>query len=210
MWPNAFRRLWVLGLVVALLGWSAVSPRIPVRWRVPAQAGASGLLVLVTRAPLGLRPPRLRAGLRLGSTVGTVAAAGVAITTSLPIVRASIFERELPGSVWCWLGYRIPVGTVWAEEAAFRAALARACSEVVGASGARLIQAVTFGLSHIADARATGEPMVPIVVATGVAGWLFSWLAERCGSLVAPMMVHLAINETAAIAAVVVQRRMLR
>jgi hypothetical protein len=100
---------------------------------------------------------------------------------------------------------RIPVGTVWAEEAAFRAALAAVGSRAFGTAGGRLLQAAVFGLSHIADARATGEPVVATVLVTGVGGWLFGWLADRSGSLAAPMLVHLAINEAGAVAALIVQ-----
>ncbi|EUA23380.1 CAAX protease self-immunity family protein [Mycobacterium xenopi 4042] len=45
------------------------------------------------------------------------------------------------------------------------------------------------------------------ILVTGVAGWLFGWLADRSGSLAAPMLTHLAINETAAVAALTIQRR---
>ena len=45
------------------------------------------------------------------------------------------------------------------------------------------------------------------VLVTGVAGWMFGWLADRSGSLAAPMLVHLAINEAGAVAALMVQRR---
>jgi uncharacterized protein len=106
-----------------------------------------------------------------------------------------------------WLMLRIPVGTVWAEEAAFRAALASAGAGAFGRSGGRLLQAAAFGLSHVADARATGAPPMATVLVTGVAGWLFGWLADRSGSLAAPLLVHLAINEAGAVAALAVQRR---
>ena len=33
------------------------------------------------------------------------------------------------------------------------------------------------------------------MLVTGIAGWLFGWLADRSGSLAAPMLAHLAINE---------------
>ena len=42
---------------------------------------------------------------------------------------------------------------------------------------------------------------------TGLAGWVFGWLAERSGSLLAPVLAHLAINEAGAVAALAVQRR---
>ena len=175
--------------------------------RVSAQALAGGVLVLVTRAPLGLRPPRLWAGLRLGAAAGAAAATAIAATTAVPMVRLSMSVRELPTPAPGWLALRIPVGTVWAEEAAFRAALATAGAEAFGRSGGRWLQAVAFGLSHIADARATAEPVLPTVLATGAAGWVFGWLADRCGSLAAPILVHLAINEAGAVAALGVQRR---
>ena len=38
-----------------------------------------------------------------------------------------------------------------------------------------------------------------------IAGWLFAWLYERSGSLAAPMLAHLAINEEGAVAALAVQ-----
>lgn len=200
-------RLRALGMAAGLLGWSFVGPRFPVPWRTPLQAGLGGLLILVTRAPLGLRPPQLWAGLRLGSVAAGVATALVATTTSVPKVRLSMLARELPASVPGWLGLQIPVGTVWAEEAAFRGALVTAGAAAFGPAGGQWLQAGVFGLSHVADARATGEPVVPTMLATGLAGWLFGWLAVRSASLAAPTLVHLAINETGAVAALTIQRR---
>ena len=164
------------------------------------------LLVGVTRVRLGLRPPRLWTGLRTGSAAGAVAVTAIAATTLLPPVRASMATREVPASAPGWLLLRIPVGTVWAEETAFRAALAGAASRAFGPSRGNLLQATAFGLSHIADARSTGEPILPTVLVTGVAGWLFGWLAQRSGSVVAPMLAHLAINEAGAVGALTVQR----
>jgi CAAX protease family protein len=199
-------RLRALSLAAALVGWSFVSPRLPAACRVALQAGVGALLVLVTRAPLGLRPPRLWAGVRLGSAAGVAAATAIAATTRVPPVRSSMVAREPPSSVAAWLLLRIPVGTVWAEEAAFRAALASVGSRAFGRRGGRLLQAKAFGLSHITDARATDEPVVATVLVTGAAGWLFGWLAERSGSLAAPMLAHLAVNEAGAIAALTVRR----
>jgi len=114
--------------------------------------------------------------------------------------------RQLPASTPAWLLFRIPVGTVWAEEAGFRAALATAAGSAFGERGGRLLQAAVFGLFHIPDARAAGEPPAATVLATGIGGWAFGWLADRSGSLVAPMLAHLAVNEAGAIAALIVQR----
>ena len=45
------------------------------------------------------------------------------------------------------------------------------------------------------------------MLVTGVAGWVFGWLAEPSGSVLAPMLAHLAVNEAGAVAALAVQRR---
>ena len=201
-----FRGLRALSLAAALIAWSFVSPRLPAAWRITLQAGVGALVVLATRARLGLRPPLLSAGVRLGSAAGVAAASAIGATTAVPSVRAAMGEREPPSSVPGWLLLQIPVGTVWAEEAAFRAALASAGSRAFGRPGGGLLQAAAFGLSHIADARATGEPVAATVLVTAVAGWVFGWLADRSGSLAAPMLAHLAINEAGAIAALTVRR----
>ncbi|MGA7050739.1 MAG: CPBP family intramembrane glutamic endopeptidase, partial [Mycobacterium sp.] len=131
----------------------------------------------------------------------------IAAMTLVAPVRRSMSVRELPASVPSWLLVGIPVGTVLAEETAFRAALAAAGRGAFGPTGGRLLQAATFGLFHIADARATGEPSGATVLATGIGGCLFGWLAERSGSVTAPILMHLAINEAGAIAALTLQRR---
>lgn len=201
------RQAYALSLAAALVGWSFAGPRLPARWRMALQAGLGGALVLVTRAPLGLGPPRLWAGLRLGSAVAFSAASTVAATTRLPPVRQSMAVREPPASAPDWLLVRIPVGTVWSEESAFRGALATAGSAAFGRRGGRVLQAIAFGLSHIPDARATGEPVAATVLVTGLGGWLFGWLADRTGSLAAPMLAHLAINEAGAIAVLAARSR---
>lgn len=201
------RQAYALSLAAALVGWSFAGPRLPARWRMALQAGLGGALVLVTRAPLGLGPPRLWAGLRLGSAVAFSAASTVAATTRLPPVRQSMAVREPPASAPDWLLVRIPVGTVWSEESAFRGALATAGSAAFGRRGGRVLQAIAFGLSHIPDARATGEPVAATVLVTGIGGWLFDWLADRTGSLAAPMLAHLAINEAGAIAVLAARSR---
>ncbi|SRX93511.1 hypothetical protein MSP7336_01749 [Mycobacterium shimoidei] len=204
---NAFRQLKAVVLAAMLVGWSFVAPRVPAPWRTPAQAGLAGLLIAATRAPLGLRPPQLWRGLRVGAMAGTGAATAVAMTTTLPPVRLGMTDRELPRPAPAWLLLHIPLGTVCAEEAAYRGALAAAANAAFGRTGGRLLQANAFGLSHIADARATGEPVLPTVLVTGLAGWVLGWLGERSGSVLAPILAHLAINETGAAAALALQRR---
>jgi membrane protease YdiL (CAAX protease family) len=203
---KALRRIRALGLAAGLVGWSAtVGLEIPGRRHPLVQAALAAGLVAVTRASLGMRPPARWAGVRLGLAAASAAAVGVAVTTASPRVRAAMAERELPVPPSTWLALRIPLGTVLSEEAAYRAALGTVAADAFGSHAGRLLQATAFGLSHVYDARATGEPVGATVLVTGLAGWLFGWLAERSGSLAAPMLAHLAINEAGAVAALAVQ-----
>lgn len=203
-------RVRALGLAAGLVGWSFLTPRIPLRWRVPTQAVAGALLAARARDRVGLAPPRLWAGLRVGVPMAAGVAGVIAGAAALPPVAATLATRAAPASRrgrLRWLVWGIPVGTVWAEEAAFRAALAGAAGAAFQPRAARLVQAVTFGLWHVVDARAGGGPAWPTVLATGTAGWVFHRLAQHTGSLAAPMCVHLAINEAGALAVLAARRR---
>ena len=196
-----------VALAAGLVGWSFASPRIPPPWRSPSQAAVGAALIWATRPALGLTPPRLWAGLRLGLAAAAAAEGAVGSGVALPAVRLAMATREMPASGAGWLALDIPLGTVWAEEAAFRGALAAVAAEGCSAPAAQLLQAAAFGLSHIVDARGTGSPIVATVLVTGAAGWLFGWLAERSGSLAAPLLAHLAINEAGAVAVLALQAR---
>ena len=196
-----------LALSAALVGWSFTAGlQHPWRRHPLIQAGLGTALALATRADLGLRPPRLRSGLRLGTAVAGTVAAGVASAAALPRVRAAMARRDLPERPGHWLAVEIPLGTVWSEATAFRGALATAAARAFGPTGGRALQALTFGLSHIPDARGTGETILGTVAVTRLAGWVFALLSEHSGSVIAPMLAHLAINEAGAVAALAVQR----
>jgi uncharacterized protein len=193
------------GLAAALVGWSFAAPRV--RWHPVPNASLGTVLVAATRSPLGLKPHALRSGVRYGLTAGAGVALGVAALTALPPVRVAMAKRDLPDHTARWLLLDIPIGTVWPEEAAYRATLGAVAEQAFGPTRGRLLQAVAFGLWHIVDARVTRQPVFGTVLVTGVGGWLFGWLHARSGSLVAPMLAHLAVNEAAGLAAIGVQRR---
>jgi membrane protease YdiL (CAAX protease family) len=198
-------RVRAVRLASALVGWSFVAPRV--RWHPIPNASLGTGLVAVTRSPIGLCPPALWSGLRYGLPAGAVAALGVAATTALPPVRRAMAKRDLPEHPVRWLVLDIPIGTVWPEEAAYRATLGTVAEAAFGPTRGRLLQAAAFGLWHIVDARVTGQPVIGTVLLTGVGGWLFGWLHAHSGSLAAPMLAHLAVNEAAGLAALGIQRR---
>jgi membrane protease YdiL (CAAX protease family) len=193
-----------VAMAAALVGWSFAAPRV--RWHPVPNASLGTGLVAVTRSPLGLCPPALWSGMRYGFAAGAAVGLGVAALTALPPVRAAMVERKLPEHTARWLLLDIPIGTVWPEEAAYRATLGTVAEAAFGPTRGRLLQAAAFGLWHIVDARVTGQPVMRTVLVTGVGGWLFGWLHARSGSLAAPMIAHLAVNEAAGLAALGVQR----
>lgn len=193
-------------LAAILVGYSATAGlAIPGRRHPLVQAALGTVLAAVAGTRPGLRGHELRSGTRTGITAAALVAAGVAVSTLVPAVRAGMVARSLPHPALPWLLRDIPLGTVWAEEMAFRGALGTVGAAAFGPQGGRLLQAATFGCSHIVDARATGEPLVGTVLVTGAAGWIFGLLAQRSGSLVAPLLAHLAVNEAGAVAALLVQ-----
>ncbi|WNG86842.1 CPBP family intramembrane glutamic endopeptidase [Mycobacterium sp. ITM-2016-00317] len=200
-------RLRATALAAVVLAWSAVKLRIPPRWNPLPQAVFGTAMALLARPLLGLRPPTLWAGLRWGGAAAVPVLASVAAATAIPAVRDAMAAGARPPDAGRWLLLRIPVGTVWAEEAAYRAAAGTAAERAFGVRVGRLVAAATFGLSHIPDARSSGTPVVGTVLVTGAAGWLFSWLYDESGSLAAPMIAHLAVNEAGAVAALAVSRR---
>jgi membrane protease YdiL (CAAX protease family) len=199
------KRIRALALAAVLVGWSFAAPRV--RWHPVPNAALGTALVVLTRAPLGLRPPALWSGLRYGAVAAASVAVGVTAATALRRVRAEMAERELPDPTSRWLLWNVPVGTVWPEEVAYRAVLGAAAEGAFGPTVGRLLQSATFGLWHIVDARVTKQPVLRTVLATSVAGWVFGWLHARSGSLAAPILAHLAVNEAAALAALGVQSR---
>jgi membrane protease YdiL (CAAX protease family) len=198
---STVRKLQALALAGALVAWSM----LPIRRGPLTQAPLAAGLVALTDARLGLRPPALWSGLRLGTAAASAVVLAVAASTAVRPVRIAMAARTPPASPTTWLLFRIPIGTVWSEEAAYRGALAALAAKGFGGRRGRLVQAAAFGLSHIADARSTGQPVVATVAVTGLAGWIFAVLRERSGSLAAPMLAHAAINESGAIAALVLR-----
>lgn len=207
-----FRHVTAAGLAsAALLVWSNVLvPRIRSPHRRAAANALLGLMTVGAARLTGLRSQQLlltgRAvpvGVRTGLGAAAVPVVVFAVLGAVPKLRAQTLrhgtgEKE-PTHPLAWVGYHIPVGTVLAEELAFRSALDAMWVRVfpTGRRGDAMglaVSAAVFGLWHIAPARAGGEPVIPTVLFTTAGGVVFSALARCGGSVTAPMLAHAAAN----------------
>ena len=116
----------------------------------------------------------------------------------------------------------IPLQTVIPEELAFRGVLHGALDRAWGFRGVAAAGSLLFGLWHIATSmgltasnvgftRILGggvfgmvAGVVGAVLATAAAGFVFTWLRRRSGSLIAPIALHWSLNGLGALAAALV------
>jgi uncharacterized protein len=184
-----------------------------------AAAAAAGL----TPDDLGLRPEKLRPGLKLGAAAAAPVVAALGLAALTPATRpllddervARLGRRELAYHVLL----RIPLGTVAWEEIAFRGILHAALRRVLAEPAATAAAAAVFGVWHI---RPTAEALAlngltptrgaritaitSVAAGTAAAGAFLSCLRHRSGSLAAPILVHLAANCTAPLASALARR----
>jgi CAAX prenyl protease-like protein/response regulator receiver domain-containing protein len=140
-----------------------------------------------------------------------------------PATRPLLGDQRVAGLDGRQLAYqvlvRIPVGTVGWEEIAFRGVFQASLRRVLPEPWAGVAGASVFGLWHIrptagalaVNGLATGRrarilAVTGVVAGTAGAGALLSVLRERSGSLVAPVLLHLAANCTGALAATLAGR----
>ena len=178
-----------------------------------AAAAASGL----TAADLGLRPDRLRFGLRLGSAAAAPVVAAFGLAALNPATRPLLNDQRVAGLSGPQLAYhvllRIPLGTVAWEETAFRGVLHAALRRVLAEPAATAVASAIFGLWHVrptaealaANRLAAGRgaritAVTATAAGTAAIGALLSVLRQRSGSLAAPVLLHLAANCTAPLA----------
>ena len=185
-----------------------------------AAASASGL----TADDLGLGRDRVRAGVALGLAAGVPVAAALGVGAMVPATRPLLNDQRVAGLDRRDLAYqvlvRIPVGTVAWEEIAFRGVLRAALRRVLGEPGATVVGSAVFGLWHVRPTVAAleingfaGGRGARVAAVTAMVGWtagagaVFCWLRERSGSLVAPVLLHVATNCGGALASAFAARR---
>jgi membrane protease YdiL (CAAX protease family) len=175
-------------------------------------------------AELGLGREHWKSG--AAYAVGAIASvmAVIAVGALLPLTRPMFMNQHyatISGALMASM-IIIPLQTVIPEELAFRGVLHGALNRAWGFRGVALAGSLLFGLWHIATSlgltsgnvgftRIFGGGVVGMlagvvvaVVATAAAGFVFSWLRRRSGSLLAPIALHWSLNGLGALAAAVV------
>jgi uncharacterized protein len=192
-------------------------------------AAALGLMLLLRYrglgwAELGLGREHWKSG--LGYALGAVAVVGlvIAVGVMLPMTRPMFLNHHyatISGALIASMVV-IPLQTVIPEELAFRGVLHGALNRAWGFRGVALGGSLLFGLWHVATSLGLTSSNVGFtrlfgggvagmlagvtmaVLATGAAGFVFSWLRRRSGSLIAPIALHWSLNGMGALAAALV------
>ncbi len=220
-----------IGVVVVVLALTNLVAHFTTPWAGVAMvpAGALALLLLVRArglgwSELGLGREHWRSGaLHAAAAVGLVVlvvAAGALLPWTRPMFLNDRYAT-LSGAVVASMVI-IPLQTVIPEELAFRGVLHGAMDRAWGFRGVAAAGSVLFGLWHVASSlgltagnvgftRILGGGVFGMaagvacaVLATAAAGFVFTWLRRRSGSLLAPIALHWSLNGVGALAAALV------
>ncbi|MFF0814810.1 CPBP family intramembrane glutamic endopeptidase [Rhodococcus sp. NPDC003318] len=192
---------------VGLVAWNnAVLPRLGLgaRGRAAATATAAVALAAAVRtagaSDVELGWQATGSGLRWGLIASALPAVAYPAMLAVPVVRSRMASGARRADHTEWVFVHIPLGTVLAEELAFRSVL-YALARRVSPRWAPVLGAAAFGLWHVTPARHAGDSVPGTVALTAAASLLFDALRRRSGSVLAPALLHLAINSGGAVAA---------
>jgi uncharacterized protein len=220
-----------VALVVVVLALTNLIAHFTTAWAGVATvpAAAVGLVALLrfnglgwTELGLGRDHWRSGAAYALGAIalVVTVIAVGVLLPATRPMFMNNHYAT-ISGALMASM-IIIPLQTVIPEELAFRGVLHGALNRAWGFRGVAVGGSLLFGFWHIATSlgltssnvgftRLFGHGVLGMlagvtlaVIATAAAGFVFSWLRRRSGSLIAPIALHWSLNGLGALAAALV------
>jgi uncharacterized protein len=223
-----FRTYVDIGVVVVVLALTNLIAHFTTPWASIATvpAAAVGLLILVRSrglgwSELGLSREHCKAGagyaLAAVAVVGSVIAIGLLLPWTRPMFMNNNYAT-VSGALIASMVI-IPLQTVIPEELAFRGVLHGALNRAWGFRGVAAAGSLLFGLWHIATSLGltssnvgftrlfgggllgTVAGVVLAVAATAAAGFAFTWLRRRSGSLIAPIALHWSLNGLGALAA---------
>lgn len=218
--PGRGRTRTQLGALAALgtvAAYGAVRAKLPPAARftgnliAAATANAAAALLGVGRDGLGLAPDRHRHGITWGTLAGATVASAVAGLATVGPVRPYFADERIGsqsrGRAAAEASIRIPLETAVAEELIFRGAALGLARRSMGDAGALAVTSLLFGLWHVppaldalgasAASSAVGSKFGAVagtVAATTVAGAVLGALRLRSGSVIAPTLVHGALN----------------
>lgn len=226
-----FRTYVDIAVVIVVLALTNLIAHFTTPWASIATvpAAAVGLLVLVRArglgwAELGLSREHWKAGAGYALAAVGVVGAVIAIGALLPWTRPMFMNNNyatISGALIASMVI-IPLQTVIPEELAFRGVLQGALNRAWGFRGVAAAGSLLFGLWHIATSMGltsgnvgftqvfgggiwgTVAGVLMAVVATAIAGFVFTWLRRRSGSLLAPIALHWSLNGLGALAAALV------
>lgn len=215
------RRPVVAGLacVVAMAGYlvarTAVDGVVQAVLSVGLVAVAVGLAVWAgaTAGDLGVAVRDLPSGALWGGVVGLALAALIGAASLLSPTEGFFDDDRYADVDGADLAFevlvRVPLGTALFEELLFRGVLLALAMMLAGRLVAVVSSSVLFGLWHVLAASDFADTndgvgstavvgvVVGTVVVTGVAGVGLAWLRLRSRSVLAPTIVHAAVNSTA-------------
>lgn len=196
------RRATALGFGSALVAWNnGVLPALRLSSRHRAAAGTvvavgatgTALVFGLQRDELGLG--NVRAGLRWGSAAAAVPVVGYAVALAMPSLRSRIVvPDDVRHDFVDWVAVQIPFGTVITEELLFRGVLTALTEGAWPVPAATAVRAAAFGLWHVHPARVADDSVPGTIAFTASASLVFDWLRARSGSVLAPALLHLAVN----------------
>ncbi|HEU4359945.1 MAG TPA: CPBP family intramembrane glutamic endopeptidase [Mycobacterium sp.] len=228
---NRFRVYVDIAVVVAVLALTNLVAHFTTAWAGIATVplAAVGLVVLVRSrglgwAELGLGRGHWRAGLGYALAAVAVVLSVVAAGALLPWTRPMFMNNHYATVSGALIASMIiiPLQTAIPEELAFRGVLQGTLNRAWGFRGVAAAGSLLFGLWHIAASlgltssnvgftRLFGQGVTGMlagvtlaVFATGAAGFVFTWLRRRSGSLIAPIALHWSLNGLGALAAALV------
>ena len=226
-----FRTYIDIAVVVVVLAMTNLIAHFTTPWASVATvpAAAVGLLILVRSrglgwVELGLSREHWKSGAGYAIAAVAVVVTVIAIGALLPWTRPMFMNNNyatVSGALIASMVI-IPLQTVIPEELAFRGVLHGALNRAWGFRGVAAAGSLLFGLWHIATSLGltssnvgftrifgggvlgTVAGVVLAVAATAVAGFVFTWLRRRSGSLLAPIALHWSLNGVGALAAALV------
>jgi membrane protease YdiL (CAAX protease family) len=170
----------------------------------------------VTREQMGFT--KWKRGAAWGAALFALTAGVLLVGLLLPAFNDMYDDKRVTSSVWAWAYHaflRIPLGTAFMEETAFRAVLPALFAVRWGVLRGCIAASVLFGFWHVLPSLGLNEvnptmtelfgdgaagvaaAVAFAVVGTAIAGLGWCWIRYRSGSILSTIIGHVATNSIA-------------